>query len=142
MKYLLPIILLTVFAFGQTDAPPSETIPIDQANQKKAQGIIDQAIQALGGQAYLDIRDISQEGRTYSFHHGTPTSNGLQFWRFYRYPDKDRIELTKKRDVIELFNGDKGWEITYKGAQAQAASPSSMKGRRSLRVNQWIKSAS
>jgi hypothetical protein len=41
------------------------------------------------------------------------------FWRFYKFPDKDRIELTKKRDVIYVYNGDKGYEITYKGTRAE-----------------------
>lgn len=76
-------------------------------------------IQALGGSAYMNIQEISQEGRTYSFYHGQPNSYGVQFWRFYRYPDKDRIELTKKRDVSYLYVGDKGYEITYKGTKAQ-----------------------
>ncbi len=121
MKHLLATLLLTVLAAAQADAPPSETIPVDQANQKKAQAILDQAIQALGGQAYLSIQDVSQQGRTYSFHNGRPNSNGIVFWRFYKYPDKDRLELTKQRDVIELFNGDKGFELTFKGAEPQEA---------------------
>src|SRR5208282_4231181 len=31
------------------------------------------------------------------------------------YPDKERVELTKERDVTELYIGNKGYEITYKG---------------------------
>jgi len=72
-------------------------------------------IQALGGQAYLDIQDISQEGRAYSFHHGQPNSLGMLFWRFYKFPDKERVESTKQRDIVDIINGDKGYEITYKG---------------------------
>jgi len=37
------------------------------------------------------------------------------FWRFRKFPDKDRVELTKKRDIIQIYSGDKGYEITYKG---------------------------
>ena len=70
-------------------------------------------------QAYLNIQDISQEGRTYSFYHGRPNSLGMLFWRFYKYPDKERIELTKQRDVIYVYTGDKGFEITYKGPHPQ-----------------------
>jgi hypothetical protein len=90
-------------------------LPVDLENARKAKALLDQAIQALGGQAYLNVRDLQLTGRTYSFHHGRPTSNGIQFWRFIQYPDKDRIELTKERDVAQLYNGDKGYEITYKG---------------------------
>src|SRR6266478_1216925 len=88
----------------------------DQENSRKARALLDQAIQALGGQAYLGIHDIEQEGRTYSFYHGRPTSNGVLFWRFVEFPDKERIEVTKQRDVAYLYVGDKGYELTYKGA--------------------------
>ena len=94
-----------VNSWGQTD---QET--------RKARALIDQAIQALGGQAYLNIHDIESEGRTYSFYHGRPTSNGVLFWRFVEYPDKERVELTKERDVAYVYRADKGYEITYKGA--------------------------
>jgi hypothetical protein len=40
------------------------------------------------------------------------------FWRFVEYPDKERIEITKQRDVAYLYVGDKGYEITYKGPHA------------------------
>ena len=127
MKHLLlAILLLAVAGFAQTGptnsgstshAASSPSIPVDQQNQNKARALLDQAIEALGGDAYLRIQDVSQEGRTYSFHLGNSTSAGLLFWRFYKYPDKDRIELTKQRDVIEVFNGEKGSEITFKGTR-------------------------
>lgn len=126
MKSLLAILLLACLAPAQTNppaappaAPSAESIPADQENMRKARALLDQMIQALGGQAYLKIQDISQEGRTYSFYHGRPNSYGIIFWRFYKYPDKERVELTKKRDVIYVNNGDKGYEITYKGTRAQ-----------------------
>ncbi len=120
MKALLSVILLAAIALAQATpaADSSSQIPVDQRNALKAKALLQEAIQALGGQAYLDIQDISQEGRTYSFHHGEPSSFGVQFWRFYRFPDKDRVELTKKRDVVYVYNGDKGYEITYKGTRA------------------------
>jgi hypothetical protein len=100
---------------------PAETaaaqpaIPTDQENSRKARALLDQAIQALGGQAFLEMHTMEQEGRTYSFYHGRPTSNGVLFWRFLEYPDKERLEVTKERDVAYLYNGNKGYELTYKG---------------------------
>jgi hypothetical protein len=130
MKYALIAFLLTVLAFGQDTPPegpndanssaasiPAQSIPTDQANVQKAKAVLDQTIQALGGQAYLSITDVKSEGRGYSFHHGQPNSLGTVFWRFRKFPDKDRVELTKKRDVIQIYNGDKGYEITYKGVR-------------------------
>jgi len=90
----------------------------DEQNAHQARVLLDQAIQALGGQAYLNIHNVEQEGRTYSFYHGRPTSNGILFWRFVEYPDKERIEVTKERDVASVYVGDKGYEITYKGPHA------------------------
>jgi hypothetical protein len=100
---------------GQPADPPAAGVPGDQENARKARALLDQAIQALGGEAYLNIRDTEEEGRTYSFHHGEPTSNGVLFWRFVEYPDKERIEVTKERDVAYLYVGKKGYELTYKG---------------------------
>ena len=121
MKLLCLVVILSAFACAQDNAPPpsAQPVPVDQQNDQKAKGLIDQAIQALGGAAYTGIQDISQEGRTYSFHLGRPNGVGTVFWRFYAYPDKERIELTKKRDVIYLENGDKGYEITFKGTRAE-----------------------
>jgi hypothetical protein len=113
MKCLFAVLLLSVAALGQ--ASGSSSIPVDQENVRKAKAVINAGIQALGGDAYLNIQDLSQEGRTYSFHHGEPNSVGVLFWRFYKYPDRDRVELTKQRDVVYIYTGDKGYEVTFKG---------------------------
>ena len=119
MRYIiLSIVVLTTVAFGQgTPAAALQSVPVDQENAHKAKALIDQAIQALGGDAYMNIRDITQEGRTYAFHHGESEGVGVVFWRFYRYPDAERIELTKKRDVVYIYRGNEGFEITYKGTR-------------------------
>jgi hypothetical protein len=124
MKYLLYAFLLGGLAFGQaspsTAAPPTagQSIPVDQENARKAKALLDQMVEALGGNAYLNIEDVSQEGRTYSFHLGESEGTGVLYWRFYKFPDKERVELTKKRDVAYVYRGDQGFEITYKGTRA------------------------
>ena len=96
----------------------SPSIPPLQENARQARVLLDQAIQALGGQIFLNIRGMEQEGRTYTLFHGRSTSNGVLFWRFVEYPDKERIEVTKERDVAYVYSGNKGYEITYKGPHA------------------------
>jgi len=122
MKHPALLLLFAALAFGQANpaAPPasSPAVSVDQANAQKARALIDQAIDALGGNAYLNIEDITQQGRTYGFHLGQAEGVGVVFWRFYKYPDRDRVELTKKRDVIYIYRGDEGFEITYKGTRA------------------------
>jgi len=136
MKLLFTILVLVCSACSQTgaqaqnaatpapgpkDAPkasPSPAIALDKEavqNSDKAKAIIEQGIQALGGQIYLTIRDREQQGRGYGFHHGNPTGGGGPFWSFSQFPDKERVEFTKERDIAQVFVGDKGYEITFKG---------------------------
>jgi hypothetical protein len=121
MKPFVLILLLSTLGFAQSapadNAPPSQSIPVDQENVRKAKALIDEMVQALGGQAYLTYKNVELQGRTYSFHHGEPNSIGTVFWLYSEYPDKERVELTKKRDVSYVYNGDKGYEITYKGTR-------------------------
>lgn len=100
--------------------PPAATasIPPDQVSAHQAHDLLIKALNALGGEAYVNAHDIQEQGRTYSFFHGRPTSNGVLFWRFLEFPDKERIELTPQRDVAYVYTGDKGYEITYKGSRA------------------------
>jgi hypothetical protein len=90
----------------------------DQENARQSRALLDQTIQALGGQTYLNIRDVQQEGRTFSFYHGRPSGTGALFWRFVEYPDKERLEVTKERDVAYVYTGNKGYEVTFKGPHA------------------------
>jgi hypothetical protein len=90
----------------------------DRENVRQARALLNQAIQALGGQTYLNVHDVQQQGRTYGFYHGRPTGAGALFWRFVEYPDKERLEVTKERDVAYVYSGEKGYEVTYKGAHA------------------------
>jgi hypothetical protein len=99
-------------------AAPASPLPMDQQNAHQARNLIGQAIKALGGDAYLQIHDMQEQGRTYSFYHGHPTSNGVFFWRFTEFPDKERIELTPQRDIAYVYKADKGYEVTYKGTRA------------------------
>jgi len=130
MKYLvfivIPAFLLAISvrvepaagapAGAQGSQAPAQSLPAtDLENAHKARALLEQAIQALGGQAYLQARNLQEQGRTYSFYHGRSTSNGVVFWRFVEYPDKERIEVTQQRDIAYVYNGNKGYEITYKG---------------------------
>jgi hypothetical protein len=146
MKFLLAILLFACLASAQADPPSpapataasSRSVPVDQANAAKARALIDQMIQALGGPAYLNIQDVSQEGRAFSFYHGRPNGYGAVFWIFSKYPDKERVELTKKRDVIYVYNGEKGYEITFKGTRAQDAKDVNDHNRRRHYALDWV----
>src|SRR6476469_817535 len=112
MRIVALICLCVASLYGQQDssAKPADT----QSNQQKARTLVDQMVQALGGQAYLTVQDYYAEGRSGSFHNETLVGWGL-YYRFWKWPDKDRIELTKQRDTVQLYVGDEAYEITYKG---------------------------
>jgi len=108
----------TAAAPSQSSSEPAKSMPAispDQENARKAKAIVEQALRALGGQTYLTIRDREQQGRGYGFHHGQPTGGGGVFWSFTEFPDKERVEVTKERDIAELYVGNRAWEITFKG---------------------------
>jgi hypothetical protein len=142
MRYLIFVLLLNVWAGAQTPrllpARSAQSSSVDQDNASRAKAVIDQMIQALGGEAYLSIQDISQEGRTYGFFHGQAEGAGVVFWRFYKYPDRERIELTKQRDVVYIYRGDQGYEITYKGTRADDPKTVSDYVRRRQYALDWV----
>src|SRR5271170_4843462 len=128
MKQFFPILVLVCSAWAQTASAPAaeeprpastqapSAVPADQENANKAKALLNQAIQALGGQTYLTLHDREQQGKSYGIHHGRASGAGTVFWSFTEFPDKERVELTKERDIAELYVGKKGWELTYKGA--------------------------
>ena len=85
----------------------------------KAKQLVAQMIQALGGDAYLHYTDVQQEGRTNGFYHGNPTGGTAPYWLFRKFPDKERVELTKQRDWVVIHNGGRGTETTFHGTKPE-----------------------
>ena len=123
---------------------PAAANPNDVESARKGRALLDETIKALGGQAYLTYENRAEEGRWYHLHHGSSGGGiGVQYRMFYRYPDKDRLEVygrgnvfiplplfgsvdvivvsrkKGKDDIAIIHNGNKGYEITNKGTAAQ-----------------------
>jgi hypothetical protein len=107
-----------VLAVAGCAAALGQASPEQQPSDPKAQKLMQQMIQALGGQRWLMLPGYETIGRTAGFYHGNPTGSDVYFWDYREFPDHERIELGKKRQVYEIFNGNEGWEITYKGKRA------------------------
>jgi len=101
--------------YGQ-QAPATKPAGEAQSNQQKARTLVDQMIQALGGQAYLTAQDYYAEGRSGSFHNESLVGSGL-FYRFWKWPDKDRMEMWRQRNWIVVYNGNDGNETTFHGTR-------------------------
>lgn len=87
-------------------------------NADQARAALNSMVQALGGQAWLDMKNSEKDGHFAAFFHGNPDLGTQQFYQFHQWPDHDRIEYTKHRDVVHFFIGKQGWEITYRGKKA------------------------
>lgn len=114
MGTLLVLASVAVVSAQQNSSTPAGQSP--QANQQKARAFLDQMIQTLGGQAYLNIEDAEFEGRYGRFYHERSEASA-PYHRFWQWPDKDRMEFTKQRDIVQLFIGDQIYEITFRGTR-------------------------
>jgi hypothetical protein len=143
MNRLVAILLLSALGGAQTVSPaPATGAPVVNLNASdnahKARAVLDQTIETLGGDWYLTYRNKEETGRYYPLYHGRTESTGIPYNYYVEYPDKDRFEVlrlkdihvipgqidiggvkSKKADLVLIHNGDKGYETTYKGTSAQ-----------------------
>jgi hypothetical protein len=111
MRFIALFFLGLVGFSGQQPAP----VNAGQSNQQQARAIIDRMIATMGGPAYLNVHDSYTEGRYGRFHNQVQVGGALYF-RYWQWPDKERFELTKERDIVQLFVGDVAYEVTYRGS--------------------------
>ena len=104
-----------------SEIPSAQSAPLTgQEQDKRGRVLLDQMVEALGGNTWLNRASYLKEGHTASFFRGAPTLNVVPFWEYHRFaspasPAAERIEFSKKRDIVQVWAGDNGYEITYKG---------------------------
>ena len=111
---LLVALGLIIFVLPLTTRPQA-TEDAGQKNAKQARAVLDSMVQALGGEAWLNMKNQMREGRVAAFFHGQPSGGTTEYWEYHAWPDQDRIEYSKHRDVVQLYLGRTGTEVTYKG---------------------------
>lgn len=89
-----------------------------QKNAAQARAALDAMVQALGGPAWLNMQNQMLEGQAAAFFQGDPDPGTTLLYQYHEWPDKDRIVVTKHKDVDEIFIGRQGWEVTYRGKKA------------------------
>jgi hypothetical protein len=81
-----------------------------------AKEIIPQMIAALGGEAYLSVRDSDCTGRLSQFGPLTGALGGFaEFRSVWIFPDKYRREISRKGIIIDVYNGNQGWTLDKGG---------------------------
>jgi outer membrane lipoprotein-sorting protein len=98
---------------------PDNMMPEERA--AKGRQILDQLIAALGGPTYLDIRESSCEGRLAQFGHSGELTGYTNFRVYWRYPDKNRTDFSKKGVIVNVYNGDRGWTLDRGGVSELSA---------------------
>jgi hypothetical protein len=117
LGFLLCAFCFLPLVFAQTPpatgtAPAKNTLP--SRIDPKAQDLLDKAIQALGGQAFLSFKTMSSRGRVFVIYEGS-TGGYAPFVNDEEFPDKRRFAYGKEPPVILINNGDKGWELDRYG---------------------------
>ncbi len=97
--------------------PPATPVRPSVINPK-AQAILDKAIQALGGPAFLSFKTLSTSGRAFAI--SDEQTSGFSLYKSeVEYPDKRRVTYGKNPPVILINNGDHGWELDRYGTISQ-----------------------
>ncbi|HZV59251.1 MAG TPA: hypothetical protein VFF42_02860 [Candidatus Eremiobacteraceae bacterium] len=87
----------------------------------KAKQLLQQLIDALGGQKYLSVRESECEGKLAQFGHNGDLTGYVLFHDYWSFPDKNRTDYTKKGVIIDLYSGNEGWTMDKAGVSEQPA---------------------
>jgi hypothetical protein len=105
------------------------THPADQTQEQRGRKLLDQMLEALGGDAWLNRRNLRVVGHLGRFFQGTPNGIVVDFTATRQFasgdrPDAQRIGFLtdksmilpgKKIDVVQIWINNTGHEVTYKG---------------------------
>lgn len=99
-----------------------------ESRQERGRRLLGECIEALGGERFLQIRDVVRSGRAYSFYRANV--RGLARITIYENfgpleedPEPDWLPVsrrevyTEKGDYYNLFENGQGWEVTFRGAR-------------------------
>lgn len=117
-RVLLTAVVAAVFLHAETP-------------EQRGKRVVDECIQALGGDNFLNMQNRVESGRAYSFYR--EKISGLSIATIYTHYDSDvkdtaqnlaqreRDNFGKKQDYGTLFTETEGWDITFRGARPLTA---------------------
>lgn len=130
---ILVLALASAWGITASAGPAQEMLPEQSA--AKARQLLQRVIAALGGQAYLNVRNTQCDGRIAQF--GTAgTLMGFSYYRdYWLLPDKHRVEYISKGEhsvlafllgsdtlmishggeLVTILNGNEGWTLDKGG---------------------------
>jgi hypothetical protein len=108
-------------------AAPTQTA--GQTPEQHGRKLLDEMVEALGGDAWLHRRNVQERGHLARFFRGAPTGIVIDFTATHQFPTANRFEVQrigfitdksmilpgKKIDIVQIWTAGKGYEVTYKG---------------------------
>lgn len=105
----------------------SAAVLTGQSKQDRGRSLLQDTIQALGGDRFLAVQDRIESGRAYSFYRErlTGLARATIYTRYLTPSEKpepgkiyqrERQAFGKDEDYAILFDEEKGYSITYRGA--------------------------
>jgi hypothetical protein len=116
---------------GQARDIPSAA-PVQPAGQnadQRGRKLLDQMLEALGGDAWLNRHNVRELGHVARFFRGAPTGIVIDYNAIHQFANGDRPEAErigfitdksiifpgKKIDIVQIWINNTGHEVTYKG---------------------------
>lgn len=149
---LLVLAVAVAFAFPVRAQNPDTIAP--EESEAMAKRIMGQAIQAMGGGAYLGMTERQCDGRRALIGHNGELAGYVGLKESWQFPDKDRtdyiahshntllgfiigvqdLDITHGGTVITLFSGDQGW-VMDKGGVSEMPADSVAQFQETVRQN-------
>jgi hypothetical protein len=135
----LAVIFGLAASYGTSATAQSGQDLMPEESAAKAKSLMQQAITALGGRAFLNVHDSDCSGRIAQFGHNNELMGFTSFRELWVLPAKNRVEYISKSQntiagfllgadglsithggiLITVFDGDQGWMIDKAGVSDQ-----------------------
>src|SRR5580704_15752667 len=136
MKQLALVIAFTTLTAAPSLHAQARDIPsaapqkvAGETTDQRGRKLLDQMLEALGGEAWLHRRNVRELGHLARFFRGAPTGLVIDFTTTRQFADGDRPDAQrigfitdksiifpgKKIDIVQIWSNNTGHEVTYKG---------------------------
>jgi hypothetical protein len=128
--FAIPSLLASPLAAQARDIPsaaPKQTA--GETPEQRGRKALKEMLESLGGDEWLNRRNLQERGRVARFFRGAPTGIVIEFTAIRQFagdnrPDAQRIGFItdksillpgKKIDIVQIWSDNTGHEVTYKG---------------------------
>jgi hypothetical protein len=113
LSAIIAAFAIFLFVSSGSAQNPDEMMPAQSAARAKA--ILQQAIDGLGGAAYLNVHNSDCTGRLAQFQHSGEIGGYIAAREYRELPDKWRMEYDPKAIIVNIYAGEKGWSLDRSG---------------------------